>query len=108
MTLLSTCRRTIHEPILGNLEGGPLGGRGFPSGCGAWRDGWLFLRTSFGVGSQHSFARAGEAGTKAGAAHTVAEFDERPEPAGSRDPVAASYRGENDSRSNGCTARAGA
>src|SRR5260370_17716118 len=97
------CRRTIHERNVGNPEGGPVGRRSLPSGCGAWRRDWLFLRASFGVGGKFSFAGAGQASTSGGATHTVAELDDRTESTGGRDPAAPSHRGESNSRSDGCT-----
>src|SRR5713226_9474198 len=107
MMFLSTFRRAIHERDVGNSEGGALGGRGFPSGCGAgWND-WLFLRASSGVGGKHFFARTREAGTTGGATHSVAQLDELSESAGGCDPDAAACRGKSDSRSDRCAARAG-
>src|SRR5882762_586674 len=99
-------RRTIHERNVSNSEGGPLGGRGFPSGCGPRRADWLFLRTSSGVGGQHSLAGGRQAGTSRRATHTVAELDERTEPTAGCHPVAKTYRSKSDSRSDRCADRA--
>src|SRR5216683_6448396 len=100
-------RRTIHERNVGNPEGGPVGRRGVPFGCGAGRSNWVFLRTSFSVGGKFSFAGAGQASASGGATYPGAEFDKRTESAGGRDPAAASHRGESNSRSDGCTDRSG-
>src|SRR5260221_1885423 len=100
-------RRTIHERNVGIAEGGLVGRRSVSSGCGAGRSNWVFLRTSFSVGGEFSFARAGQASTSGGATYAGAEFDKRTESTSGCDPAAASHRGESNSRSDGCTDRSG-
>src|SRR5882762_3187990 len=104
---LSSGRRTIDERNVGNSEGGPSGGRGFPSGYGTRRSRRLLVRASSGVGAKHSFAGAGEASAEGGTTHAIAGPNERSESTAGRDPAATPHRGENDSRADGCADRAG-